>query len=339
VNVVTVEDPIEYRLPGIVQVQVHERAGLTFGAALRSIMRQDPDVILVGEIRDRETAEIAIQASLTGHLVLSTLHTNDAASAVTRLIDIGAASYQIATAVKGVVAQRLVRRLCSSCDGKGCAECSSSGYRGRRAIAEILVASPEFERRVSASATPESIADAARANGCISLWESGLALVRKGETSIEELRRVAAEPVRQITESPPAPSIGTTGKPRIGWWSGKNAAVGGGMRLQFFAAAQSLGDRVDLIVITSESASEFGGFDAIVALGAPPAGSRSTRDDSRSTGTAQPKPLIVTLAPNAATGEHVRMLEREADLVLPALTHGRVILATVLALLRWRAGE
>jgi type II secretory ATPase GspE/PulE/Tfp pilus assembly ATPase PilB-like protein len=114
VNVVTVEDPIEYRLPGIVQVQVHERAGLTFGAALRSIMRQDPDVILVGEIRDRETAEIAIQASLTGHLVFSTLHTNDAASAIARLVDIGAASYQIATAVKGVIAQRLVRRLCAA---------------------------------------------------------------------------------------------------------------------------------------------------------------------------------------------------------------------------------
>ncbi|HEY5219317.1 MAG TPA: GspE/PulE family protein, partial [Gemmatimonadaceae bacterium] len=111
-NIVTVEDPIEYRIPGIVQVQVHERAGLTFASALRSIMRQDPDVLLIGEIRDRETAEIAIQASLTGHLVLSTLHTNDAASAVTRLVDFGVAPYKIATAVKGVLAQRLVRRLC-----------------------------------------------------------------------------------------------------------------------------------------------------------------------------------------------------------------------------------
>ena len=110
-NIVTVEDPIEYRLPGIVQVQVNEKAGLTFASALRSIMRQDPDVVLIGEIRDRETAEIAIQASLTGHLVLSTLHTNDAPSAVTRLIDIGVASYKIATAVKGVLAQRLVRRV------------------------------------------------------------------------------------------------------------------------------------------------------------------------------------------------------------------------------------
>ncbi|MEO7455191.1 MAG: ATPase, T2SS/T4P/T4SS family [Gemmatimonadaceae bacterium] len=203
VNVVTVEDPIEYRLPGIVQVQVHERAGLTFGAALRSIVRQDPDVILVGEIRDRETAEIAIQASLTGHLVLSTLHTNDAASAVTRLIDIGVASYQIATAVKGVVAQRLVRRSCAACSALGCEACEGAGYRGRRAIAEILVTSAEFERRVAAGASTESLAEAARESGCSTLWESGLVLVRKGDTTMEELRRVAAEPAAVVSE--PAP--------------------------------------------------------------------------------------------------------------------------------------
>ncbi|HEY2066893.1 MAG TPA: ATPase, T2SS/T4P/T4SS family, partial [Gemmatimonadaceae bacterium] len=193
VNVVTVEDPIEYRLPGIVQVQVHERAGLTFGKALRSIMRQDPDVILVGEIRDRETAEIAIQASLTGHLVLSTLHTNDAASAVSRLVDIGVPPYQIATALKGVVAQRLVRRSCSTCAASGCDACDG-GYRGRLAIAEILVASPELERRVAAGAPTDAVAEAARASGCVSLWESGLALIQRGETTMEELRRVAAHP-------------------------------------------------------------------------------------------------------------------------------------------------
>ncbi len=200
VNIVTVEDPIEYRLPGIVQVQVHEKAGLTFGAALRSIVRQDPDVILVGEIRDRETAEIAIQASLTGHLVLSTLHTNDAASAVTRLIDIGVASYQIATAVKGIIAQRLVRRTCADCGGVGCAACDDSGYRGRRAIAEILVSSPEFERRVAAGAPTEALVEAARMAGCITLWESGVALVQQGETTMEELRRITAEPVRSVGE-------------------------------------------------------------------------------------------------------------------------------------------
>ncbi len=201
VNVVTVEDPIEYRLPGVVQVQVHEKAGLTFGAALRSIVRQDPDVILVGEIRDKETAEIAIQASLTGHLVLSTLHTNDAASAVTRLIDIGVAAYQIATAVKGVVAQRLVRRTCPECLAVGCGACEGAGYRGRRAIAEILTTSPEFERLVAAGAPTESLAAAARASGCASLWDSGLALVQRGETTLEELRRVAAAPVRLVSEA------------------------------------------------------------------------------------------------------------------------------------------
>jgi 8-oxo-dGTP pyrophosphatase MutT (NUDIX family) len=210
VNVVTVEDPIEYRLPGVVQVQVHERAGLTFGAALRSIVRQDPDVILVGEIRDKETAEIAIQASLTGHLVLSTLHTNDAASAVTRLIDIGVASYQIATAVKGVVAQRLVRRVCPDCAAVGCDACDGAGYRGRRAIAEILVTSPEFERRVTAGSSTESLAEAAKAGGCISLWESGLSLVRKGETTMEELRRIAAEPASQVAEPSPLVLVAPT---------------------------------------------------------------------------------------------------------------------------------
>ncbi len=182
VNIVTVEDPIEYRIPGIVQVQVHERAGLTFASALRSIMRQDPDVLLVGEIRDRETAEIAIQASLTGHLVLSTLHTNDAASAVTRLVDFGVAPYKIATAVKGVVAQRLVRRW------------AGDGFQGRLAIVEVLVSTPEFERRVAAGDPVERLAEAARQGGMRSLWDSGTAHVRAGNTTIEELRRVAAPP-------------------------------------------------------------------------------------------------------------------------------------------------
>jgi type II secretory ATPase GspE/PulE/Tfp pilus assembly ATPase PilB-like protein/8-oxo-dGTP pyrophosphatase MutT (NUDIX family) len=204
VNIVTVEDPIEYRLAGIVQVQVHERAGLTFSAALRSIMRQDPDVILVGEIRDRETAEIAIQASLTGHLVLSTLHTNDAASAVTRLIDIGVASYQIATAVKGVIAQRLLRRSCPDCRAAGCPCCDGTGHRGRLAVAEIMVTSPELERRIAAGAPTESIAESAREGGCVMLWDAGLELVRRGATTIEELRRVAAAPARVVAEGRPA---------------------------------------------------------------------------------------------------------------------------------------
>jgi type II secretory ATPase GspE/PulE/Tfp pilus assembly ATPase PilB-like protein/8-oxo-dGTP pyrophosphatase MutT (NUDIX family) len=207
VNIVTVEDPIEYRLPGIVQVQVNEKAGLTFASALRSIMRQDPDVLLIGEIRDRETAEIAIQASLTGHLVLSTLHTNDAPSAVTRLIDIGVASYKIATAVKGVLAQRLVRRACGECAAAGgksaggatpaaaagpvCRTCAGSGFHGRLALVEVLVASPEFERRVAAGESTERIAAAARADGMRTLWRSGMVHAAEGRTSVEEVLRVA----------------------------------------------------------------------------------------------------------------------------------------------------
>src|SRR3569833_1931795 len=193
VNIVTVEDPIEYRLPGIVQVQVNDKAGLAFATALRSIMRQDPDVVLIGEIRDRETAEIAIQASLTGHLVLSTLHTNDAPSAVTRLIDIGVASYKIATAVKGVLAQRLVRRLCADCLGKNepCDACGGTRFRGRLALVDVLIGTPEFERRVAAGESTERIADAAHGDGMRSLWRSGLAHVGAGRTTVEEVRRGA----------------------------------------------------------------------------------------------------------------------------------------------------
>ena len=213
VNIVTVEDPIEYRLPGIVQVQVNEKAGLTFASALRSIMRQDPDVVLIGEIRDRETAEIAIQASLTGHLVLSTLHTNDAPSAVTRLIDIGVASYKIATAVKGVLAQRLVRRVCVACAGeaRGCASCGGSGFHGRLALVEVLIGSPEFERRVAAGESTERIAEAARADGMRSLWKSGLVHSAEGRTTVEEVLRVAtpddeprvvSEPARVVAPRP-----------------------------------------------------------------------------------------------------------------------------------------
>ena len=204
VNIVTVEDPIEYRLPGIVQVQVRERAGLTFAAALRSIMRQDPDVLLIGEIRDRETAEIAIQASLTGHLVLSTLHTNDAASAVTRLIDIGIAPYKIATAVKGVLAQRLLRRVCVKCAPRpstGCSLCGGSGYHGRLAIVEVLIATPEFERQVAAGEPAERIAVTARQSGMQSLWQSGMARVRVGDTTHEELIRVAQPPALQVPDA------------------------------------------------------------------------------------------------------------------------------------------
>jgi type II secretory ATPase GspE/PulE/Tfp pilus assembly ATPase PilB-like protein/ActR/RegA family two-component response regulator len=217
VNIVTVEDPVEYRIQGIVQVQVHEKAGLTFASALRSILRQDPDVVLVGEIRDRETAQIAVQASLTGHLVLSTLHTNDAPNAVTRLSDIGMEAYKIATALRGVVAQRLMRRLCPTCKevwveaiprklhqwippdtplyrAVGCPECAMTGYRGRFSIMEILRVTPEVERSIGAGDTADKIAAAARRGGMGSLWESGLSHVLRGESTIDELLRVVDVP-------------------------------------------------------------------------------------------------------------------------------------------------
>jgi len=217
VNIVTVEDPVEYRLQGIVQVQINEKAGLTFPSALRSILRQDPDVILVGEVRDKETAMIAVQASLTGHMVLTTLHTIDASSSVTRLMDIGVESYKIAASIKGVVAQRLLRRLCPHCrelvvgevperlrkwfpEGTtmyrpvGCGECSTTGYRGRLAITEVLISSPEVERRIAANESAERLADAAREAGMRGLWESGIQHVRAGVTSIDEVLRVLEIP-------------------------------------------------------------------------------------------------------------------------------------------------
>ena len=216
-NIVTVEDPVEYRIQGIVQVQVHEKAGLTFASALRSILRQDPDVVLVGEIRDRDTAQIAMQASLTGHLVLSTLHTNDAANAVTRLVDIGLEAYKIAASLRGVIAQRLMRKLCPSCRevaaeaipaklqrwvpsgtplyrAAGCPECAMTGYRGRFSIAEVLTVTPDVGRVIGSGATADKIAEAARSFGMGSLWESGVARVLRGESGIDELMRVVDAP-------------------------------------------------------------------------------------------------------------------------------------------------
>ena len=224
VNIVTVEDPVEYRMQGIVQVQVQEKAGLTFAAALRSILRQDPNVVLIGEIRDKETAQIAVQASLTGHLVLSTLHTNDAANAVTRLVDIGVEAYKIAASLRGVVAQRLMRKLCPTCKevwmeapperlrrwipkgtplyrAAGCPDCAMTGYRGRFSILEILTMTAELERLIAGGEAADRIAAAARRGGMKGLWDSGLAHVTRGESTLEELTRVVDIPAED--EAPP----------------------------------------------------------------------------------------------------------------------------------------
>jgi type II secretory ATPase GspE/PulE/Tfp pilus assembly ATPase PilB-like protein/CheY-like chemotaxis protein len=232
VNIVTVEDPVEYRIPGIVQVQVQEKTGLTFASALRSILRQDPNVVLVGEIRDKETAQIATQASLTGHLVLSTLHTNDAANAVTRLVDIGVEAYKIAAALRGVIAQRLMRRLCPTCREQhtdappdqlkrwiphgttlyraaACPDCAMTGYRGRLAILEVLTMTADIERRIAAGEPADRIAAAARKSGMLGLWHSGLAHVLRGETSIDELQRVVDVPAEEERTEPARRSGGS----------------------------------------------------------------------------------------------------------------------------------
>lgn len=220
INVITVEDPVEYRLPGINQVQVNPKAGLTFASALRSILRSDPDVVLLGEIRDHETAQIAIEAALTGHLVLSTLHTNDAPSAVTRLTEMGIEPFLVGSALDAVVAQRLARRLCSKCKEPyqptpqemeaarfpwvpgeplpelmrpvGCVTCSKTGYRGRLALHEVMPVTEEIERLAVAHASSADIGAVAVQNGMVTLRDDGWHKVALGHTSIEEILRVVA---------------------------------------------------------------------------------------------------------------------------------------------------
>ena len=220
VNIITVEDPVEYRMPGLNQVQVNPKAGLTFAAALRSILRSDPDVVMVGEIRDVETAKMAIEAALTGHFVLSTLHTNDAPAALTRLNEMGVEPFLTGSAVTAVVAQRLARKLCTHCcemyiptreemlnarftpeqvaaaDGvslyrkRGCPRCNQSGYKGRIGIYQLMVMTEELSRLAAIRASRDEIERAAMADGMKTLWDDGLAKVASGLTSIEELGRV-----------------------------------------------------------------------------------------------------------------------------------------------------
>jgi type IV pilus assembly protein PilB len=220
INVITVEDPVEYRLRGVNQVQINARAGLTFATALRSILRADPDVVMVGEIRDAETAKISIEAALTGHFVLSTLHTNDAPSAITRLTEMGVEPFVTGSALSGVLAQRLARRLCAHCyemykpsaeelaharipleraaaaggvlyRKRGCPRCAHTGYRGRVGIFQLLRMNEELEALAARRASREELERAAMRHGMRGLWDDGVEKVIAGLTSLEELARVA----------------------------------------------------------------------------------------------------------------------------------------------------
>jgi len=225
VNITTIEDPVEYRVEGINQIQVNLKTNLTFAGGLRSIVRQDPDIILVGEIRDRETAEIAVNASLTGHLLLSTFHANDSATAIPRLLDMGIEPFLLASTLELLIAQRLVRRICEQCKvsstvkqidikktipesarkyfagksytfykGKGCAACSNTGFKGRQAIFEFIPISPEMKELILKNPSTQEIWKVARKQGSKTLFEDGLEKVKNGITTLEELLRVAEPP-------------------------------------------------------------------------------------------------------------------------------------------------
>ncbi len=228
INIITVEDPVEYELHGINQVQINEKVGLTFPSVLRSILRQDPNVIMIGEIRDKETAEIALQAALTGHLVLSTLHTNDAPSAVTRLVDIGMPPYLITSSILGVVAQRLVRKICPNCKeeyipeqeilsrvslsrdnlpfkfyrGAGCNNCGQVGYKGRTLIDEVMVMGHKIRELIHASASVDIIREAAIATGMTTLGVSGMKKVEAGITTIDEVLKAVQQKEELTTICP-----------------------------------------------------------------------------------------------------------------------------------------
>ncbi|WOV82943.1 GspE/PulE family protein [Sporosarcina jeotgali] len=216
VNIITVEDPVEYQLSGVNQIQVNQNVGLTFATGLRSILRQDPDIVMVGEIRDRDTVEIAIRASLTGHLVLSTIHTNDSVASITRLLDMGVEPFLVTASLNAVVAQRLIRKVCRDCGkkmpattreqeifakrgltveeinrGSGCAACNMTGYRGRVAIHEVLLIDDAMRELINSNATPAKMREAAVKSGTIFLIDDGLDKVIQGLTTTEEVLRVA----------------------------------------------------------------------------------------------------------------------------------------------------
>ncbi|MDD4478467.1 MAG: ATPase, T2SS/T4P/T4SS family, partial [Mesotoga sp.] len=221
VNVLTAEDPVEYTIEGIAQCQVNSEIGLTFARYLRSFLRQDPDIIMVGEVRDRETAQLAIEASLTGHLVFSTIHTNSASGAVARLVNMGVDPFLLGTSLIGVVGQRLVRKLCNNCKikipmreevkrvashiypnrddfieyipGNGCPECRGMGYRGRTGIHEVLIVDNKLRQLIAENASEREISAAATSGGMRTLYTDGVQKVIDGVTSIEEIKRVAIE--------------------------------------------------------------------------------------------------------------------------------------------------
>jgi general secretion pathway protein E len=202
-KVVTVEDPVEYELPGVVQVPVHAHAGVTFGSALRSILRQDPDVVMVGEMRDSETAEVAVQSALTGHLVLSTLHTNDALGAIPRMLDLGIPPFLVTATLNAVLAQRLVRCVCPDCavttesdtraSPRGCRRCRGTGYTGRTGIFELLVVDDTIRTAINAGAGHEAMRSLAVAGGMRTLRDDGMSKADRGITTVEEVLRVSQE--------------------------------------------------------------------------------------------------------------------------------------------------
>ena len=228
VNIISVEDPVEYELYGVNQVQINEKVGLSFPFILRSILRQDPNVIMIGEIRDEETAEIAVQSSMTGHLVISTLHTNDAPAAITRLIDIGIPPYLIASSLVGIAAQRLVRKICPDCKeeyvpnqeslsrlnldqndlpfkfyrGAGCPNCNNTGFKGRTVIEEIMIVGPKIRELIQSSATADTLREAAMAMGMTTLGMSGMKKIERGVTTIEEVLKAVHEKEELTTVCP-----------------------------------------------------------------------------------------------------------------------------------------
>ena len=189
-KIITIEDPVEYQLPGVLQIPVNEQKGLTFARGLRSILRHDPDRIMVGEIRDPETAEIAVQSALTGHLVYTTVHANNAFDVLGRFMHMGVDPYNLVSALNAVLAQRLVRVFCTACKGKGCAQCRGTGFKGRKAIGELLVLNDELRDLIIARAPARKLKEVARATGTTPLREAAQRLVNNGETSLEEINRV-----------------------------------------------------------------------------------------------------------------------------------------------------